>query len=167
MQPNQPQLWFRTKTFRITLAVVAVIAVAALVLFSKQLSQLFEREPSKAGTTLQADSTNWSEGLGTETWLEGDMAIQDGKLVLVPADQNFGGDTANTTMSLKQARDLITASTDPDVVDMRSKMTTGYLYSATDKAWLFEVVQAGCFPLLQVNIETSEIVTNWRCTGAL
>ncbi|MFH0905214.1 MAG: hypothetical protein V1826_00625 [bacterium] len=71
--------WFQSKSFKITLAAVAVIAVVLLILFGKDLMKLFEKAPSKAGEAITIDSaTDWNEGTFTNA------VVQDDKLVIMP-----------------------------------------------------------------------------------
>jgi len=85
MKNQTSQYWFQTRAFKISLTIAAVIAVVLVVMFSKQIGELFERYVSKAGVTIELNSSNFSEGS-----VEGDMKIvEDGdgskRLELAPA----------------------------------------------------------------------------------
>lgn len=70
MENKIPQYWFKTRAFKIILIVAAVVAVVFVVMFSEQIGNLLDRDASKAGTTVELNSSNLP--LGTT---EGDLVI--------------------------------------------------------------------------------------------
>ena len=70
MKNQTSQYWFQTRIFRIMLMVAAVVAVVLIVMFSEQIGDLLKQGPSKAGTTIELNSSNLPLGS-----TEGDLVI--------------------------------------------------------------------------------------------
>jgi hypothetical protein len=77
MDNGEKQSWFKKKTFRISLAILGLLAVVAVVLFNQQISHLLELIGSRAATNKTIFFNDWYAGEH-----QGTMVDERGFLVL-------------------------------------------------------------------------------------
>jgi len=83
---QQTTTWFRTKTFKLVLTILAILAIAAVVLFSEQIGDLLELWGLKAATESR---TIVIDGLGegdNHSFFEGSYSVDPTDSIII--DEN-------------------------------------------------------------------------------